>query len=203
MSADEVSGLSREAVVEAALGMLNDQGVDALSMRGLADRLGVKAASLYWHLRDKEQLLELLAEAIVDTVEVPMKPVGWREPAEAIAKLLAEELARRRDAASVLLASLPIVQRSRLVRDLSRTFGVAGIADSEAAAFAVVAQVIATARVTRPLTLRPDGGTVYTLAVDSGSYKVSVKAGGDDVDIAKSTGGGGPYQSTLMTLAWL
>ncbi len=59
----ETSGLNREAVVQAALAMLDAVGVDGLSMRALADRLGVKAASLYWHLRDKDQLLELVAES--------------------------------------------------------------------------------------------------------------------------------------------
>ncbi len=54
----EASGLSRSAVIQAALDLLDSAGVEGLSMRAVADRLGVKAASLYWHLRDKEQLLE-------------------------------------------------------------------------------------------------------------------------------------------------
>jgi len=67
----EASGLNREAVVQAALAMLDTVAFDGLSMRALADRLGVKAASLYWHLRDKDQLLELVAEAVLDRVKPP------------------------------------------------------------------------------------------------------------------------------------
>ena len=72
----ETSGLNREAVIQAALGMLDAVGVEGLSMRALADRLGVKAASLYWHIRDKDQLLELVAEAVLDRVTVPSSPAG-------------------------------------------------------------------------------------------------------------------------------
>ena len=191
MAPDEGSALSREVVVEAALAMLNDQGADALSMRGLAERLGVKAASLYWHLRDKEQLLELLAEAIVDRIDVPLRPADWRKQAEVTANLLAGELARLRDSAAVVMSCLPVVQRSRLVRDLARALAIAGVGDAEAAAFAVVVCVVSSARVARPSSTRSDGGTDYTLAIDSGSHRVNVYAGTPDVDVASSTGGGG------------
>src|SRR6266700_1261838 len=53
-------GLSRERLVAAALELIHEEGIEALSMRGLADRLEVKAASLYWHVRDRRELLELL-----------------------------------------------------------------------------------------------------------------------------------------------
>ncbi len=191
MASDEGSALSREVVVEAALAMLGDQGADALSMRGLADRLGVKASSLYWHLRDKEQLLELLAEAIVDRIDVPLRPADWRKQAEVTATSLTKELYGLRDSAEVVLSCLPTVQRSRLVRDLARAFAIAGIWDAETAAFAVVVQVVSSARVTRPSSARSDGGTDYTLAIDSGSYRVHVRAGTPDIDVATSKGGGG------------
>ena len=55
-------GLTRDRLVGAALELVNEEGLDALSMRALADRLEVKAASLYWHVRDRRELLELLAE---------------------------------------------------------------------------------------------------------------------------------------------
>src|ERR1700732_5234949 len=74
MPADEGGGLHRDAVIEAALPLADEMGVEGLSMRALAERLGVKAASLYWHLRDKEQLLESLDEAVLDRLEVPVLP---------------------------------------------------------------------------------------------------------------------------------
>ena len=69
---NQPSGLSREAVVAAALGLLGESGLDGLSMRALADRLGVKAASLYWHVRDKQQVLELRLDGVGLGVDGPL-----------------------------------------------------------------------------------------------------------------------------------
>ena len=96
----EASGLNREAVVQAALAMLDTVGVDGLSMRALADRLEVKAASLYWHLRDKEQLLELVAEAVLDRVTVPISPPSWRAQVTGACDELARFLGDHRAAAT-------------------------------------------------------------------------------------------------------
>src|SRR5438309_11397130 len=72
-------GLTRERLVEAALGLINEEGLEGLSMRALADRLEVKAASLYWHVRDRRELLELLAESILDGVGRARRGAGWRQ----------------------------------------------------------------------------------------------------------------------------
>ena len=56
--------IDRERLVRAALALLDAAGFDALTMRRLAERLGVQAASLYNHVRDKHELLALLADAI-------------------------------------------------------------------------------------------------------------------------------------------
>ena len=75
---NEKEGLSRARLVAEALGLVQEDGLEALSMRGLADRLHVKAASLYWHVRDRRELLELLAESILDGVPSAWIS-GWRE----------------------------------------------------------------------------------------------------------------------------
>ena len=72
--------LTRDAIVDAALGLLDRQGLAGLSMRRLAQELGVGAASLYWHVRDKEELLGLLLDRIVGESEVPEPdPDNWQE----------------------------------------------------------------------------------------------------------------------------
>ena len=65
--------LSRERVVEAALRLVDDDGLDALSLRTLAGRLGVQAPTLYWHVKGKAELLTALADAIMDEAieEIP------------------------------------------------------------------------------------------------------------------------------------
>lgn len=188
----ETSGLSREAVIQAALGMLDAVGVDGLSMRALADRLGVKAASLYWHLRDKDQLLELIAESVLDRVAVPVTPRGWRSQASAASDELARYLREHRAAATVVLSCLTVVQRSRLTRDLARLLADAGLPEAEGAAFTLVVEAAASAFTTPPATGAGRGGQVMTLAIDSGSWRVLVRAAPPGTaDIATSVGGGG------------
>jgi AcrR family transcriptional regulator len=55
--------ISREAIVTAAIQLLDREGLAALSMRRLGDELGVGAASLYWHVGSKDSLLARLQEA--------------------------------------------------------------------------------------------------------------------------------------------
>jgi TetR/AcrR family tetracycline transcriptional repressor len=188
----EAPGLSREAVIKAALELLDSVGVEGLSMRAVAERLGVRAASLYWHLRDKEQLLDSVAEAILDGVEVPISGAGWRAPVTAACDELAEALASHRAAAGVVIASLPAVQRSRLVRDLARTLAVAGLDQAEGAAVALVVEAAAAALLTPVPTTQPRPGGPMTLAVDSGSWRVMVAAAPPGtLEVATSVGGGG------------
>jgi TetR/AcrR family transcriptional regulator, tetracycline repressor protein len=56
--------ITREALAAAGLTVLRRDGLDALSMRKVAAELGVRAASLYYHVQDKEQLLDLLADSL-------------------------------------------------------------------------------------------------------------------------------------------
>lgn len=186
----EPGGLNRQAVVDAALELLAESGIDGLSMRALADRLGVKAASLYWHVRDKQQVLELLAEALLDRVTVPAGTSGWRAQVRGACAQLAEVLSDEATAGTVILASLPTIQRSRLAEELTRTLAAAGLAEAGAAAFALIVDVAATAGMTGPAVFEEH--LAMTLAIDTGSWRVNVRAGAPDmIDAAESIGGGG------------
>jgi AcrR family transcriptional regulator len=188
----EPAGLTREAVTRAALELLDTVGADGLSMRAVAERLGVKAASLYWHLRDKEQLLELVAQAVLDGVTVPQTAGPWRPRVEAVCADVAAGLAQRRAAAAVVVGCLAAVQRSRLVSDLAGILAAAGLEHAESAAFTLVLEATAAALVTTEATVRPHRGAPMTLAIDSGSWRVAVRAAPPGtVDVATSVGGGG------------
>lgn len=187
----EPHGLNRQAVIDAAMELLHEAGVDGLSMRSLAERLGVKAASLYWHVRDKEQVLELLADAVLQSVVLPSSAAGWRDRVSAGCTQLAVRV-RDRAVAALLLACLPVVQRSTLAAEISRTLADAGLPDADAVAFALLVDVVAAACVA-PAPAPPNGGNrETTLAIDSGSYRVTVHAGPPHmVEPAASVGGGG------------
>lgn len=62
--------LSREAIVAAAIGLADRDGLAGLSMRRLAQHLGVDAMSIYYHLRDKDTLLAAMVDAVAAEIEV-------------------------------------------------------------------------------------------------------------------------------------
>jgi AcrR family transcriptional regulator len=70
--------LSKRAVVERALKLADADGLDALTIRKLAQDLGVTPMALYWHFRSKEDLLEGMAEQVWGEIEVNVDPsVPW------------------------------------------------------------------------------------------------------------------------------
>ncbi|MGH2603105.1 MAG: TetR family transcriptional regulator, partial [Dehalococcoidia bacterium] len=99
--------LDRGRLIRAALALLDEVGLDGLSMRRLAERLDVKAASLYWHVQSKEELLDLLADAISGEVPAPPPDLPWRPRLEALAWQYRRVLLSHRDAARILSATLP------------------------------------------------------------------------------------------------
>lgn len=86
--------ISREAIVAAAIRLLDADGLAALSMRRLAEELGAGAASLYWHVGSKDALLDLVFDELIgqgvdqllsDGAEAPA-PSRWREQLKEIAQ---------------------------------------------------------------------------------------------------------------------
>jgi len=72
--------LTRDAIVDAALTLLEREGLQGVSMRKLAQELDAGAASLYWHVGDKEELLSLMLDRIVGESEViEPDPENWQE----------------------------------------------------------------------------------------------------------------------------
>ncbi|MEU9130841.1 TetR/AcrR family transcriptional regulator C-terminal domain-containing protein [Kitasatospora sp. NPDC048540] len=70
--------LSREIIARAALEVTDEHGADGLTMRALADRLGVKAASLYNHVTGKDELLDALAELVNEEIDLtPLARADW------------------------------------------------------------------------------------------------------------------------------
>jgi TetR/AcrR family tetracycline transcriptional repressor len=68
--------VTREEIVTAAIGLLDEVGLTGLTLRRLAERLGIQAPTLYWHIRDKRELLDLMADAIMGQAMLI-----WRSPA--------------------------------------------------------------------------------------------------------------------------
>lgn len=70
-------GLDRQQVVQAAITIADRQGLDALTMRRVADALGAGTMSLYWYVRSKDELIELMRDQVAG--EHTLEPSGdWR-----------------------------------------------------------------------------------------------------------------------------
>lgn len=70
--------LTRERVLRAAVDLADRGGFDSLSMRKLGQELGVDAMALYRHVRDKDDLLDGLAEVIVGGIQAPERTGDWK-----------------------------------------------------------------------------------------------------------------------------
>jgi AcrR family transcriptional regulator len=101
--------LSREAIVDAALAVLDREGVDGLSMRKVGEALGTGAASLYWHVRNKEELLQLVFERVSDSLPLPVPdPYRWQEQLKDLARRMRRLMVEHRDFARISLGRVPV-----------------------------------------------------------------------------------------------
>lgn len=78
--------LSREQIVRAAVELADTGGLEAVSTRNIATRVGVAAASLYWHVPSKGDLHELMFDAIIGEIDLPPAGTSWRRSIQAIAR---------------------------------------------------------------------------------------------------------------------
>ena len=77
--------LSRERITRAAIALADSEGLEAVSIRRLAAKLGAGATSLYWYVDRKEDLHELMADAVVGEVQLPAPSGDWQIDLRAIA----------------------------------------------------------------------------------------------------------------------
>lgn len=96
--------LSRERVLDAALALADADGVGALTMRRLAAELGVEAMTIYYHVPNKDGILDALVERVIAEIELPEPKTDWRGDLRSIALSAYQVLARHRWAPRVMLA---------------------------------------------------------------------------------------------------
>jgi AcrR family transcriptional regulator len=81
-----VSRLSRDAVLAEAVALGDEHGLDAVTIRGVADRLSVTPMALYRHVVDKEGLLDGLADLLYAKLRLPDPADDWWEGLAALAR---------------------------------------------------------------------------------------------------------------------
>lgn len=96
-------GITRDLLVAAALDVLDDGGIDAVTVRAVAKRLGVQAPALYWHVRNKQEILDEMGTEIQRRVQTSLAGVvpgtSWRGDLEHYARALRAEYLAHRDGA--------------------------------------------------------------------------------------------------------
>jgi AcrR family transcriptional regulator len=70
--------LNRDRVLRAAVALADEAGIEALSMRKLADELGVVPVALYKHVASKEELLDGMVDIVVGEVDPPVSGASWK-----------------------------------------------------------------------------------------------------------------------------
>jgi AcrR family transcriptional regulator len=103
-NAEPRAPLSRERVLSAAVALADRGGVGALSMRQLAQELGVKAMSLYHHVASKDDLLDGMVDVVFGEIDLPSGDGDWRS-AMRRRGISAREALRRHPWATALMES--------------------------------------------------------------------------------------------------
>lgn len=100
--------LERDMICAAGLRILEEEGFDALSLRKIADALGVQTPALYWHVHDRSELYGLMAEAMLrEALESIDGELTGREWLIAFGQALRAGHSRRRDSAKLVALVKP------------------------------------------------------------------------------------------------
>ncbi|GAA4238507.1 TetR/AcrR family transcriptional regulator C-terminal domain-containing protein [Actinomadura meridiana] len=123
--------LGRDQIVDAALELLDAEGLTGLSMRRLGTRLNSGATSVYWHVANKDELLELALDRVMAEVTVPPPDDGgWRASATGYARSL-RAMIHRHPWTVTLFGGRPMIgpNATRVLDETLIAFGAAGFTD--------------------------------------------------------------------------
>ncbi|WP_214320199.1 TetR/AcrR family transcriptional regulator C-terminal domain-containing protein [Nonomuraea sediminis] len=128
-------GLEKSAIVAAALKLLAEVGLEGLTLRRLAAELDVQAPALYWHVRNKQELLDEMAAAIVRPYldRPPLTdPARWREWLADYARGVRNMLNSYRDGARVAAGTRPSPELFAMIEGMVASLEKAGFDATDA-----------------------------------------------------------------------
>jgi AcrR family transcriptional regulator len=126
--------LTRERVVTEALAVIAQDGIQALTMRSLAARLGVVPGAVYHHVRNKQQLQDLVLDNVLAEVDLDLDPsMGWTDQLKALAHRLRRVLEAHPGVAGILKTRDPLGPHSlALAEAFLEPLQAAGFGDRQA-----------------------------------------------------------------------
>ncbi|ORI19838.1 hypothetical protein BJD99_00675 [Rhodococcus sp. 1163] len=112
--------LTKDSVVEGALDVAHTQGLDGLTIRRLADTLGVSPMAIYWHVKNKDELLEAMGDRVCRDLELTVDPAGsWDEQLRTLLSDFMHVLARYPGAAPIVMPRMLYSDTGRQLMELS------------------------------------------------------------------------------------
>src|SRR5262245_26904115 len=135
-------GLSREEIVDAAIAIADSDGAEAVSMRRIAQVLRAGAMSLYWHLANKEHLLELMLDALMADVEVPEPTGDWQNDLRVQARSTRKVLLRHNWVIDFITARPPLGPNT--LRNLDKSLASLDRLDVDTATATNILQTVST-----------------------------------------------------------
>ena len=96
------SDLSRAAIVERALSVMDAEGPDAVTIRRIAQEFGVTPMALYWHVANKDELLAAMGDALLTDVAPPVATGPWSTQLRGVVEALVGELSKHPAAAELV-----------------------------------------------------------------------------------------------------
>ncbi|MER6989813.1 TetR/AcrR family transcriptional regulator [Saccharopolyspora hirsuta] len=134
--------LTEEKIVRAAIALADAEGLDALSMRRIASELGSGTTSLYRHITNKDELIELMANAVYAEMETPAETDDWLADLAALGRGLRAALLRHPWLAQHGMRRQ--VLGPDVIRRADHMLGVVGRATDDASRAAVVVDSVTT-----------------------------------------------------------
>jgi len=193
-------GLRREQIVRAAIAIADRDGLDALTMRRVAERLGAGTMSLYWHVRNKDELIELMRDEVVGEQTLKAASGDWRSDLATFARDVRQTFLRHPWLASLLGGRPPLGPNSLRQDELSMAI-VSGLEVDEqtrtaipsAVYFFVVGYVLR--EVAEREVQRHTGVTREEWRASVAPYIERVLATGEYPNLQRVVGGGGDLDS--------
>jgi AcrR family transcriptional regulator len=174
--------LDRQRIVAEAVALLDAEGLDGVTTRKLAARLGVQSPTLYWHLPNKAALVTAIADAILDQEFGDMSPPEsdqhWQDWLSGLAERLRRALLAHPDGARVISASQLSVTMAAISELAMSTLVARGIPLREARVIVLTVERFTVGHVLEEQAPRPDAEALknFDLAVFAEQHPTVVAA---------------------------
>lgn len=145
--------LTRTAVVDAALDVAYRHGLDALTIRKIATQLGVSPMAIYWHVKNKDELLDAMGDRVCQDLEITVDPAApWWEQLRTVIEDFMRALRAHPGAADIVVPRMLFSPNSREAMELAlRVLGEAGFSLPAATQLARHGVRVAISLITEPL----------------------------------------------------